>query len=286
MRGSTGAVAAVLVALGSVPALSQDRLAPLRDPARAQVLVLGVFHFQDAGRDDYKPVFSFDIRSAQRQQELAEVIEQLAAWQPTRIGVELRPEGQPRLDSLLATYPGGGLDTLANEIYQVGFRLAKRLGHERVFAIDAPARYLDSAMSEAEWERRRRALRPGPLAATNWDARYSALYRADDSLKSVRPLRETLIAANNPERLAAGHGHYLVGNLLNGVPGEYLGADGFVSAWYNRNLRIYSNIVRLIRTPEERVLVIIGAGHAPILRQQLQAAPVTQLVEVGEVLRR
>src|SRR6185295_3599303 len=108
---------------------------------------------------------------------------------------------------------------------QVAYRLAKRLGHSGVFAVDAPARNLDSAMTEAEWKRRKDAIKPGPMSATDWDARYTALYRMDDSLKTVRTLRETLLAANDPERLALGHGHYLVGSLLDGPPGDYFGAD-------------------------------------------------------------
>ena len=283
MRTLTAVVSLLLAATG--PLQAQDPLEPFRIEPRAQVLVLGVFHFQDAGRDAYKPEFPFDVLAPARQRELEDVLARLAAWKPTRIAVESRPERQPRLDSLYAVYPGNGMDTLRNEIYQIGLRLAKRLGHPGVYAVDAPARFLDSAMARAEWERRERALRRGPLSATDWDARFTALYRADDSLKTVRTLRETLLYANSPERLAAGHGHYLVGNLLNGEQGEFLGADGFVSSWYNRNLRIYSNIVRLIRAPEERVLVIIGAGHAPILRHALQSSPVVRLVDVREVLR-
>jgi hypothetical protein len=267
----------------AVPA--QDPVAAFREHPRAQVLVLGTFHFQDAGLDSYQPQFAFDIRAPERRRQLEEVLARLAGWRPTRIAVENRVDRQARLDSLYALYPGGGLDTLRNEIYQVGFRLAKRLGHEGVFAVDAPARRLDSAMTEEEWNRRRAAMRAGPLNAVDWDARYTAVYRRDDSLKVVLTLREALLSANHPDRLLLGHGHYLVGTVLDGERGDYLGADGFVSGWYNRNLRIYSNLARLIRSPEERILLIIGAGHVPILHHVLKSSPVVNLVEVREVLR-
>lgn len=266
-------------------ALAQNPIEALRNVPRAQVLVLGTFHFQDAGRDSYKPRFPFDIRTPQRQRELDDVLARLAAWGPTRIAIERDVELQARVDSLFAVYPGRGMDTLRNEIYQVGFKLAKRLGHAGVFAIDADARFLDSAMTETEWNRRQKALPKGPLSATDWNGMYTAVYRMEDSLKTVRTLRETLIAMNTPERLALGHGHYLVGSLLDGPPGDYFGADGFVSAWHNRNIRIYSNVARLIRSPEERILLLIGAGHAPIIRTQLASAPFVRLVEVSEVLR-
>ena len=282
MRLSFGVLTTILAA--SV-AGAQDPIAALRNESQPGVVLLGVFHFQDAGLDAYKPAFPFDIRSAQRQAELEDVLARLAAWRPTRIAIESLPERQPRLDSLFIRYPGGGLDTLASEIYQIGFRLAKRLGLGGVHAVDAPGRRLDSAMTEAEWNRRSAGQRRASLAMTNWTARFTALYRSDDSLKTVRSLRESLLHANSTERLTAGHGHYLVGTILNGEPGDYLGADGFVSGWYNRNLRIYSNVVRLIRSPEERVLVIFGAGHMPILRHLFQATPVATLVEVREILR-
>jgi hypothetical protein len=266
-------------------ALAQDPIAALRSDPQARVLVVGVFHFQDAGHDTYKPQFPLDIRTPERQRELEEVIARLAAWRPTRIAIEANPERQARLDSLFALYPGHGMDTLRNEIYQTGFRLARRLGLPGVNAVDADGRSLDSTLTQEEWQHRRAALSRGPLSTTDWDARFTALYRADDSLKTVRTLRQTLLYINSPERLRVGHGHYLVGDLLNGGLGDYFGADGFISAWYNRNLRIYSNVVRLIRTPEERVLVIIGAGHVPILLQLLQSSPVVRLDDLSGALR-
>jgi hypothetical protein len=271
--------------LAAAPTAAQDPIAALHNDPEPRVLLLGVFHFQDAGRDAYKPEFPFDIRTPDRQRQLDEVLAALRAWRPTRIAVEVRPERQSRMDSLFALYPGAGLDTLANEVFQIGFRLARQLGLRGVDAVDAPARRLDSAMTEAEWNERQRGMRAGFFDATDWDGRFTALYRADDSTKTTRSLRETLLSINSAERLTAGHGHYLVGTILNGDPGEYLGADGFVSGWYNRNLRIYSNVARLIRSPDERVLVLIGAGHVPILHHLFGSTPVAALVELRDVLR-
>lgn len=50
---------------------------------RAQLLVLGTFHFKDAGLDGYKPKLDVDILSAERQQEIADVLDRLAAFAPT-----------------------------------------------------------------------------------------------------------------------------------------------------------------------------------------------------------
>lgn len=277
-------VSACLAAASVTPSFGATT-EPIHDAREPHVLLLGMFHFQDAGLDGYKPRFRFDVRDPGRQREVERVVGQLAAWKPTRVLVEAPLSRQARLDSLYAIYPGGGLDTLRNETYQVGFRLAKRLGLPGVVACDAPARFLDPDMTDAEYERRAAALAPTHASSPDWDARFARLYSADDSLKTVRPLAATLRYVNSEARLRAGHGHYLVGAMLRGAPGDYLGADGFVSGWYTRNLRIYSNIVRTLRGPDERVVVIFGAGHVPILRELFLATPVAKLDEVRDVLR-
>jgi hypothetical protein len=42
-----------------------------------------------------------------------------------------------------------------------------------------------------------------------------------------------------------------------------------LAAWYQRNIRIYRNIVALIDSPAERILVIYGSGHLGWLRQDI-----------------
>lgn len=51
-------------------------------------------------------------------------------------------------------------------------------------------------------------------------------------------------------------------------PGDYAAPD-LLAAWYQRNIRIYSNIVRLVESPNDRILVIYGAGHLAWLRQDV-----------------
>ena len=49
---------------------------------------------------------------------------------------------------------------------------------------------------------------------------------------------------------------------------EYIGID-WVRWWYQRNLIIYTNILDLIATKDDRVLVIIGSGHLHVTNQFL-----------------
>lgn len=73
------------------PDTAEAKRAFLGEPA-ATILLFGTFHFKDSGLDGYKPQFDIDILSAQRQREVAEVVDRLASYRPTKIAVEWLPE--------------------------------------------------------------------------------------------------------------------------------------------------------------------------------------------------
>ena len=275
----------VTVALAAVHACASPLQAQSPWPAdapQAEVMLLGTFHFADQGLDSYRPRFDIDVRSPERQAEIESIVEQLAAFNPTRVAVERKPERQVQLDSLYRAYRAGEFELGPNEIYQIGFRLAARLGHERVWAIDAPARSFFPGMTQAQWDSAQ-AVRPA--VDPTWDAHYMHWYAYEDSLKTTMPLADFLLYMNQPERLLRSHGAYLVGTFRSSAgPEDWWGVDA-MSFWWNRNLRMFSNIMRLRQAPDERILVVVGVGHVPIIRHSIEAAPDVRLVEVGEYLR-
>ena len=54
------------------------------------VVLLGTFHFRDAGLDDYKPQHVVDISSPERQKQVEEVVNRLASFAPNKIALEVR----------------------------------------------------------------------------------------------------------------------------------------------------------------------------------------------------
>lgn len=122
----------------------------------SELFMLGTFHFKDAGLDGYKPKHDVDILSEKRQQELQEVLDQIRKFRPTKIAVEWKKSRQARLDSLYKEYLAGDYELKSNEIYQIGFRMGKELGHTRLYAIDAPARNFEEyeALSEEAYEQK------------------------------------------------------------------------------------------------------------------------------------
>jgi hypothetical protein len=245
----------------------------------AALAILGTFHFQDAGLDSYRPEHHVDVRTPERQTEVEELILRLAEFRPTRIAVEQGRFRQARLDSLYTEYLAGRWELGANEVYQLGFRLAARLGHERVYAVDAP----DHSQLMALWRDHREELAAAERADAELNQRYRAIYSYADSAKMNRTLREHLLYLNDPDRIRLTHGHYLIASFKAEGEDEYLGPNAALG-WYSRNLRIFRNIQRITDSPEERILAIVGSGHLALLNFFADASPEYEWVDVRRYL--
>ena len=247
------------------------------------LLILGVCHFA-ASSDSYQQQVRFDALAPARQREMEELARRLAEFRPTRIAVESLPERQSRLDSLYGAYLEGSYALGANEIYQLGFRLARNLGHQRVHAVDARMR---GYTSYDDLKKSLSAFGQDSLldfGKDPWGAKYRELFRHDDSAKAARPLLEHLAYLNSERRLLASMGTNLVGLFKAGSDTLPLGPD-WITQSFNRDLRIFQNLQRLAQQPGERILLIIGASHVPMLRLLAQSSPEFEVVEVHQYLR-
>lgn len=122
--------------------LALSLLAPLAlaaeslPPRKASVLLVGTHHFGNPNQDYVKTNVD-DHLSERRQREIAEVVERLAAFRPTKIALEA-VDGLSKVPEHYLAYLRGAYALGADERDQLGLRLAKRLGHARVYAIDSP----------------------------------------------------------------------------------------------------------------------------------------------------
>ena len=262
---STGALLASLAL--ALPLAAQAPAEP------AQVLVLGTYHFANPGLDVVK-VDVDDVLSATRQAEIGAVAAALARFRPTRIAVERLPSAAPRLDSLYAAYRAGGHALGRDETEQLGFRLAAILDHPRVHPIDHGGEFPFAAVMEY-------AQAHDPAFVASIQAELGRVAAEAERRQREHTIGEILRLTNDPARLAADHGAYLRMARVGAGDG-YVGAE-LLAKWYERNIRIHANLQR-VAEPGERVLVIVGSGHAPILRELIGYDPAMTLVEARDYL--
>jgi len=254
---------------------------------KPRLLLLGTFHFKDAGLDGYKPKHAFGALTEKRQAEIADIVARLAAFQPTRVALEIEDQQSALINERYTKFLAGefSISDRENEIYQIGFRVAQAAGLKRLDCVDVKGRTFPDTPKTIE-ELRAYAKSRGE---ERWldgkiTAPFTRLYEQDDEQKTRLTLRDTLVYLNSETRLLKGHGHYLADTFRVGAGDKYHGADDLAAYWYARNLRIFANLLRLSENPDERILVIIGAGHVPIIRHAALASPDVELVEVAAIL--
>ena len=109
---------------------------------------------------------------------------------------------------------------------------------------------------------------------------FAAKTKAQGEYLASHTILETLLWLNADEKAEFEIGlYYRLAHF--GELGDWAGAD-LVSDWFRRNMRIFSNIMQLIDSPNERVLVIYGYGHLGWLRNDVSSDPTLRLRELGD----
>ena len=267
----------VLTLAATLPAVSQQPPPekPAAAPARAEMLVLGTYHMANPGRDIFN-MQADDVLAPKRQAEIAQVVAALKKFNPTKIAVE-GDVFSDRIPKAYADYLAGKHELTRNEIEQIGFRLAKELGHKTVYAEDADGEFpFPHVVNYAKASGRSKELDVilGEIGA---------MVKAQGAYLASHTILETLLYMNSDGKVAESVGFYFR-EAHFGEPGDWAGAD-LVSDWFRRNMRIFSNVVRLADTPNERVLVIFGAGHLGWLQHAFASDPNLRLRKLAEFAR-
>lgn len=247
----------------------------IAEPPKTKIMTLGVFHFQfpnlDFQKTDKKDEIS--VLDEPFQSQIVALCRWIEEFKPTKIAVEFNPIHQLRVDSLFNLYKSGRWQLGKNEVYQLGFRMAKNLGHGRVYCIDDMGRHysrIDSLFKDNQ-----RLKRFENYYMSNADS----IYRQVQKQEKIGDIAQTIKELNNPhnikERLAA----YLLHPFkYEEVPGDFTGVDFESGRWYNRNLRIFRNIQRINQDRDERILLIIGSDHLNLLNHLFDVSKEFELV--------
>lgn len=249
-----------------------------------QVLLLGTYHFSYPDADDYKTPdrLQADILSSKKQNEINQVIKALLKFKPTKIAIEAKPTEQAKYDSLYQHYVKGQLQHERDEKYQIAFRLAKLSGHKKVFCIDATP--FVKTLYETDANADQKYSDANDSGVLTIEKMYDAFYSYDDTLQLRMKLIDYLTLINSDQYLEYDNGQYLY-HTRKGTNEEPIGADGFISKWFNRNARIYSNIQRTATSNNDRILVLFGGGHIPILKFLLESSRDFKLRRFAEFIK-
>ena len=232
-----------------------------KDDDRIQVMLIGSYHMSNPGADVFN-LKADDVLSEKRQSEVRAIVESLKKFRPTKVAIEA-PFGHKKTIGDYRLYKDGKYTLGKGEDEQIGFRLAQSLKHENIYPIDANGEFDFGSVQEF--------IKKNPEFAP-YGAKVNKLGQTAIGLigktLSEGTIAETLYLMNTEETLKASHLLYIDYLAPIGKGKDYAGAN-LVGSWYTRNIRIFSNLTR-ISEENDRIVIIYGQGHVPIIRQLLE----------------
>lgn len=255
---------------------SSDRYIQNSPHDKIQVLNFGTFHM--GFTNDAKST-EFDEHDRKNREKVHEIAEKLSDFNPTVILVETVPEDNSELRENYFSYldnPDMVFDN-PSEVELLAFELGRLSGTEQIHGIDHKMSYnykigqlidnkIDSTWHDAYYE--------DPLQF------YPAVNADEDTLSLFEKLQRT------------NHDRYL--DFLIAVNADMLThagtEDGFEGAdeaakYYQRNLRMFSNLNRLDLSEDDRVFILMGASHTAFFRDFMSRDPKYNMVDTFEYLR-
>ncbi len=252
--------------------------------SKIEVLNMGIFHF---GSSSDANTTEFDEESEAAQKEVRQIADMMARFKPTIICVESVPENQEALNALYKKFleDPGTLLTDLGETSMLAFEVARLSGIDSIYGIDNHMGYNYSVGDFIE--------------------------RSPDLVNSIDPktyLQLTNEPFNDAPEMAAmekdfdnltladklrfmNESKYLDNSIMSnadkllyvGIGDEFQGADN-AAIFYNRNMRIFSNLNRIPMTDEDRVFILMGAAHTAFLREFMQRSPKFEMVNTQDYL--
>ncbi len=247
----------------TVQAASVDPVISNRDPMTplepAKVMMMGVFHFANPGRDMVKSGV-INVMTKDNQAYLDGLATRLATFHPTDVLLECDPKDQAAFQKNFDGYRQGSFALKSNEIYQVGFRVAKLAGLDKITCFDEATIGWDAEPMFNYIKKNE------PSTQADMDAMYKSLSERGNHEQSTLTLPQLLQLTNDAARDRENKGLYILTNAVD-AGGSFAGADASAS-WWHRNFRMYANVQK-VAAPGHRVLVVAGAGHTAILKDLL-----------------
>jgi len=239
---------------------------------RATLAILNVYHMASTAPHLIEGIAD-DVLQPKRQAELETLVIQLARYKPTKILVEVLPEQEADLNARYRDYLEGRHTLSPDEVEQIGFRLAKKLNHERLHAVNDYNETGAKVLEGDPFEKYRQSKAFQQILAEGQEqARKMQEKLHRDGLLQL------LVYLNSPEFMWQDHHVYL---RLAQLGEEVV---SWVQWWYGRNLKILLNILQ-VTEPGDRLLLIIGSGHGYLLRQMSKESGELRLIDIRQYLK-
>lgn len=256
---------------------------------KINVILFGTYHFNNPGNDAAKTIEK-NILTKNNQKGLEQITNSIISkYKPDQIFVENNFNEKNLLNNQFQSYLKNNFDKYTDtikserkkryfkegETFQLAFRLAKKANNVEIYPIDS--------LIEMRFDLLQKEVNANPEAKKIFDKKVSDLAKTTNECLEKESLKDVFICLNKQTALDENKGLYISFiNKLN-TENNYFGSN-LISDWYKRNLIMYSNIQNQLKPESKNIFVLVGTGHAAMLKEFFKNDSNFNLIDIGEVL--
>lgn len=226
-----------------------------------ELMLMGTFHFANPGLDTVKSK-TINVMTQPSQDYLKKLSKRISEFKPTMVLLEFNPKNTDKINQEYQKYLKGEFQLPSNEIYQVGFRVAKHSGIKQLGSLDERS---VGWKAEALFEYMKNK---DSVAQAEFDQIIKEVTEQTNKNHSQLALKHLLEIANDETYDRINKNIYLATNAVAVADGEFYGADASAS-WWHRNFRIYAKI-QYQAQKHQRIFALAGQGHTAILKDFIE----------------
>jgi len=255
----------------------QNTLPPISSNSeKVKVLNFATFHM---GTTSDATSVDFDEKDKKNQEDAQKIAQLIAQFKPTIICVETPREKNEELNNRYQNYLNdpSKISTYYGEVGLVAFEVGQIGKIPQLYAIDHKLDYNYMIYDEIVNE----------IDSITVDEYYANPFKTTPELNvslDTLSLFDKLKLMNSPKFLD----FLIVVNAdmlaFAGTENGFEGADE-AAKFYQRNLRIYSNINRIPMTKEDRVFILSGGTHTAFLNEFMKRSPKYEVVNTMDYLK-
>lgn len=252
---------------------------------KIKVLNFGTFHFgytSDAHTTEY------DEESESSKKEIREISKMIAKFRPTVICVEQLPVNNTRLNAAYHDFlkNPSELNSKLGEISMIAFDVARLCKIDSLYGIDnhmgynyslgdfieSSPDYANSIDPKTYLQLTNNPFKDHPEMAER-ERKYDDLSLLDKIRLLNEPVYLDYSINVNADKL-----------LYVGIKDGFEGADN-AAIFYQRNMRIFSNLNRIKMNADDRVFILMGTAHTAFLREFINRSPKFEMVNTLDYLQ-
>ncbi len=264
---------------------TKNEITENEEDGKIKVYLLGTFHFAQTDS-------TYNILDEKHQKSIQKLNDIIVGLNPNKIFIERMPdfEYQNKIDSLYIAYISREKETYnPNEIWQVAFKVGKRLGHKKLYQCDHSGMYGANYSKMLQYAKKYNQM---DILDENTKGTIKIRRKINrDSIRNSKTLLEYVKWLNSRDVQYYSHAYYItvppqVGHtdVYKYKKNEYLLGTELTADWYRRNIYIYSKIINQLDYNERAIFLLMGNDHIPIIKHLFEGNPYFKVMDTEKWL--